>query len=136
MLLSLNGHLSGAVNAVRFSSDGNYCMTAGDDRMVMLWNPHREDPSKIGKDAFIIEYTLDIYIDSQTCTQFKRFQNTPVGSGLHIKSYSGVHGYSVFDVAIAKDNSKFASAGGDKSAFFWDISTGFDRILYSLLQSS
>ena len=92
-LRNLNGHLTGAVNSVRFSGDGNYCMTAGDDRMIMLWNPHKDDPSK-------------------------------VGSALHIKSYSGVHGYSVLDVAIASDNAKFASAGGDKSAFFWDISTG------------
>jgi WD40 repeat protein len=68
MLLSLNGHLSGAVNAVRFSSDGNYCMTAGDDRMVMLWNPHREDPSKIGKHASIIEYVLDMYIHTYSYT--------------------------------------------------------------------
>lgn len=93
MLRTLNGHTSGAVNAVRFSSDGNYCMTAGDDRTIMLWNPHKDDPSKIK-------------------------------SALHIKTYSGVHGYSVLDVAIASDNAKFASAGGDKSAFFWDISTG------------
>ena len=93
MLRSLNGHVSGAVNSVRFSSDGNYCMTAGDDRVIMLWNPHKDDPSDIG-------------------------------SALHIKSYSGVHGYSVLDVALANDNSKFASAGGDKSAFFWDVSTG------------
>lgn len=92
-LRNLNGHLTGAVNSVRFSGDGNYCMTAGDDRMIMLWNPHKEDPSKIG-------------------------------NALHIKSYSGVHGYSVLDVAIASDNAKFASAGGDKSAFFWDVSTG------------
>jgi WD40 repeat protein len=62
----------------------------------------------------------------------KYYQNAPIGSALHIKSYSGVHGYSVLDVAIAKDNSKFASAGGDKSAFFWDISTGFDQISYFL----
>ena len=93
VIRDLYGHLSGAVNSVKFSGDGNYCMTAGDDRMIMLWNPHKEDPSN-------------------------------VGNALHIKTYSGVHGYSVLDVALSKDNAKFASAGGDKSAFFWDISTG------------
>ena len=93
MLRTLDNHLSGAVNSVRFSGDGKYCMTAGDDRTIMLWNPHKNDPSK-------------------------------PDSALHIKTYSGVHGYSVLDVAIASDNAKFASAGGDKSAFYWDIATG------------
>ena len=36
----------GSVNAVRFTHDGNYCMTASDDRTVKLWNPHKDDPSK------------------------------------------------------------------------------------------
>ena len=93
MLRTLDNHLSGAVNSVRFSADGKYCMTGGDDRMIMLWNPHKNDPSN-------------------------------PGSALHIKTYSGVHGYSVLDVAIASDNAKFVSAGGDKSAFHWDIATG------------
>ena len=39
--------LGSAVNAVRFTTDGNYCMTASDDRSVKLWNPHKDDPSKM-----------------------------------------------------------------------------------------
>ena len=38
--------LIGSVNAVRFTHDGNYCMTASEDRTVKLWNPHKDDPSK------------------------------------------------------------------------------------------
>ena len=31
----------GAVRAVRYSVDGNYCMTAGQDKTVKLWNPNK-----------------------------------------------------------------------------------------------
>ncbi|GFV62148.1 WD repeat domain-containing protein 83 [Trichonephila clavipes] len=32
----------GAVRAVRFNVDGNYCMTAGADKSVKLWNPYKQ----------------------------------------------------------------------------------------------
>jgi mitogen-activated protein kinase organizer 1 len=44
--------------------------------------------------------------------------------GLHIKSYSGPHNYEVTDIAIHKSNNQFASVGGDKLAFYWDVTTG------------
>ena len=84
---SLSGHAPGSVNAVKFSSDGNYCMTAADDRQVMLWNPHIDKPGN-------------------------------AELGLHIKSYSGVHGYQILDLAITTDNAKFASVGGMKIRYF------------------
>lgn len=31
----------GAVRAVRFNVDGNYCMTCGSDKSLKLWNPHQ-----------------------------------------------------------------------------------------------
>lgn len=37
----LTGH-QGPVRAVRFNADGNYCVTCGSDKLVKLWNPHRE----------------------------------------------------------------------------------------------
>ena len=36
---SLSGH-EGAVLAVRFNRDGNYCLSCGKDRTLRLWNPH------------------------------------------------------------------------------------------------
>lgn len=42
------GHLSkeiackqGAVRAVRFNVEGEYCLTCGSDKSVKLWNPYR-----------------------------------------------------------------------------------------------
>lgn len=61
----LVGHVGG-INTVRFTNDGNYCLSGSDDRTLRLWNPHKEDPSQ-------------------------------PGTALLIKSYSGVHGYSILD---------------------------------------
>lgn len=36
----LEGH-QGAVRAVRFNYDGNYCLTCGSDKLLKLWNPHK-----------------------------------------------------------------------------------------------
>ena len=40
----LVGH-DGPVSRVRFTADGNYCLTAGSDRTIRLWNPSRLDPA-------------------------------------------------------------------------------------------
>ena len=70
LLRECKGH-SGAVNAVRFTKDGNYVMSCSDDRTVRLWNPHKADPSK------------------------------SEGEALLIKKYDGVHGYQILDCAIS-----------------------------------
>jgi mitogen-activated protein kinase organizer 1 len=75
LVRELVGHRA-AVNAVRYSRDGNYCLSCSDDKTVRLWNPHKEDP-----------------------------RATP-GSALQISAYEGVHGYGILDVAVASDNGK------------------------------
>lgn len=42
-------------------------------------------------------------------------------SGL-VQAYSA-HGYEVLDLAVTDDNARFASVGGDKQVFLWDVST-------------
>jgi mitogen-activated protein kinase organizer 1 len=86
----LSGH-KGAVNAVAFNSDGGYCLTGGEDRRVLLWNPWRE----LADGA----------------------------SHLPIKAYT-VHNQRVLDVCIAQDNASFASCGGDRTVFVWDVTSG------------
>ncbi|KAL8711419.1 MAG: hypothetical protein Q9220_004077 [cf. Caloplaca sp. 1 TL-2023] len=43
------------------------------------------------------------------------------GSGL-VQTYSA-HGYEVLDLSVTKDNARFASVGGDKQVFLWDVAT-------------
>lgn len=92
-LRTIDDHV-GSINVVKFTFDGNYCITGSDDRTLKLWNPHKRDPSK-----------------SET-------------TSLLIKSYEGAHGYSVLDVSIAKDKTRFASCGEDKTCFIWDVASG------------
>lgn len=34
------------------------------------------------------------------------------------------HGYSVLDIAVTADNARFASVGGDRQVFLWDVEQG------------
>ncbi|KAI4274177.1 MAG: hypothetical protein L6R38_006171 [Xanthoria sp. 2 TBL-2021] len=44
-----------------------------------------------------------------------------IGSGL-VQTYSA-HGYEVLDISVTEDNARFASVGGDKQVFLWDVAT-------------
>lgn len=39
-----------------------------------------------------------------------------------IQTYSA-HGYEVLELSVSEDNSRFASVGGDKTVFLWDVAT-------------
>ena len=95
------------VNVVRLTHDGNYCLTAGEDRSIRLYNPHKSDY------CFIDKATA-----SGTTSERK------VEKALFIKTYSGAHGYPILDVVVSQDKSKFASAGDDRSFFLWDVTSG------------
>ncbi|EEB93276.1 hypothetical protein MPER_08092, partial [Moniliophthora perniciosa FA553] len=43
--------------------------------------------------------------------------------GTEIKAFAA-HGYEVLSITVAHDNAKFASSGGDRSSFVWDVATG------------
>lgn len=46
--------------------------------------------------------------------------NTNKPSSGPIQKYAS-HGYPVLDIAVTQDNKQFASAGGDRSVFLWDV---------------
>lgn len=97
---SLIGHNDySSINAIKFTPDGSYCMTASDDRTIKLWNPHVDDPSKL------------------------QYGN----NALLIKTYAGIHGYGILDVSITKNNERFASCGVDKTCYLWDVAN--DRVI-------
>jgi len=90
---TLPGH-KGSVNVAIFNADGNYCLSAGDDRRILLWNPRRETDADVP-----------------------------------IKAYTG-HNERVLGLCVADDNASFASCGGDRSVFVWDVPSG--RVLRRL----
>lgn len=69
------------IYCVKFSNDGDYCLSGSQDRTIKLWNPFKE---------------------------------------LLIRTYDKIHSNDVLDIAIAKDNTKFASVGLDKQVFLTD----------------
>jgi mitogen-activated protein kinase organizer 1 len=102
----LAGH-TGPVNAVRWTKDGNYCLSASDDRTVKLWNPHKICPPSSSAVAAAA--------DTKTAA---------VGQAPQIKSYGGAHGYAIQDVAVFHDNTRFVSGGKDRTLFVWDVTSG------------
>ncbi|KAK2814094.1 hypothetical protein FQN50_000498 [Emmonsiellopsis sp. PD_5] len=91
---------NGPVNAVCFSSSpGTYLLTGSSDRSVHLC---RALPST---------------------TSTSSTSSTPITTTTPIQKYAK-HGYSVLDLAVTSDNARFASVGGDKQVFLWDVETG------------
>lgn len=88
-------HNKGPVNTVTFSSSpGTYVLSGGTDRAIHLT---RAIPSS--ESSLVVETTRPI------------------------QKYEA-HGYSILDVAVSSDNSKFASVGGDRLVFLWDVEQG------------
>jgi mitogen-activated protein kinase organizer 1 len=87
--------LPGPVNAVTFSSSGGtYVLTGSTDRAIHL---SRAIPSSNSTTAV------------ETTTPIQKYE---------------AHGYSVLDIAVAADNARFASVGGDRQVFLWDVEQG------------
>jgi mitogen-activated protein kinase organizer 1 len=91
--------LLGPVHALAYSSSpSTYILTGSADRSIRLYNPSRPAPPPITNP-----------LEPPKATQL-------------IQTYSA-HGYEVLDISVTGDNAKFASVGGDRSVFFWDVST-------------
>lgn len=92
----------GAIRAVRYNVDGNYCLTCGSDRKIKLFNP------KTGARQFSFHISI-VYIH--------------IYVGLMIKMYAG-HGDEVNDVVGSCESSFILSGSSDKSIIYWDVATG------------
>ncbi|KAI6359702.1 hypothetical protein MCOR25_006969 [Pyricularia grisea] len=86
---------NGPIHAVAYSaSPGTYILTGSADRSIRLYNPQ---PTTSAADGSLPEGRL-------------------------IQTYSA-HGYEVLSLAVAGDNARFASSGGDRTVFLWDVAT-------------
>ncbi len=86
-------------------------MTGGQDKSVVLWNPHRSAAPGAAPPGGAAGTPGD---------------PTPTApSALLVQRFAGQHGGEVVDIAISADGGRFASAGGgDKCAVVWDTGTG------------
>ena len=126
----LRGH-RGAILCVRYTSDGSYCMSAGSDRSVKLWNPER-DAEKTGGlliqtyDGHAQEATgVAIAKDSATfvsCGADKLAILWDVATGQKLRKFLG-HNARVNSVAL--EQSILATAGYDNVVKLWDLRGGY-----------
>jgi mitogen-activated protein kinase organizer 1 len=96
----LNAH-KGSVNVARYSKgSAKYILTGGQDRTIRLWNANLGTEIK----AFVAHGYEVLSI-----TVYGHFISS---------SLSGSH-----RTKRSNDNAKFASSGGDRSVFLWDVAT-------------
>ena len=81
-------------------------MSGSSDRSIRLYNPAPSAPLH-PPTAFVTKRSAP---------------PAPVPEGRLIQTYAA-HGYAVLSLAVAADNARFASAGGDRTVFLWDVAT-------------
>ncbi|KAI0194092.1 WD domain-containing protein [Xylaria flabelliformis] len=108
---------SGPVHALAYSaSPGTYVLAGSSDRSIRLYNPQPGTTD---------QHHHHHYPPASSHLAAKK--GTGSGSlvlpeGRLIQTYSA-HGYEVLSLTVSADNARFASAGGDRSVFLWDVAT-------------
>lgn len=82
------------------ASPGAYILTGSSDRTIRLYNP----------------------FPSTSIPSIHSTRQPVIPEGRLIQTYQA-HGYEVLSLNVARDNERFVSAGGDRSAFLWDVAS-------------
>ncbi|KAL5022334.1 hypothetical protein ScPMuIL_001489 [Solemya velum] len=112
----------GAVRAVRFNADGNYCLTCGSDKSVKLWNPSRQLLLKTygghGYEVLDAQASSD---NSQICSggMDKLVVLFDVASGNSLRKYRG-HAGTVNCVKFNEESTVVLSGSIDCTIKAWD----------------
>ena len=109
----LVGH-DGPTLIVRFTADGNYCVSGGHDRTVRLWNPFRLDPGYLSKSGTAL-------------SKFEKAHKTDLEKlppALPIQTYSGGYTHPISAVLATESNSaQLLLAASDKTLVVTDLLT-------------
>lgn len=92
---------------------GTYILTGSADRSIRLYNPQ---PSNNHNTTSISSNNIT------TSKKAAATATTAIPEGRLIQTYAA-HGYEVLSLCISSSNAKFASCGGDRLVFLWDVST-------------
>ncbi|KER20849.1 hypothetical protein T265_10694 [Opisthorchis viverrini] len=106
-----------AVRAARFNSDGQYCVTAGGDKTIKLWNPY--------KDRLLKTYTGHggEVSDAQLPVSFRTSNVCKVRKTV-VYIVSPNPNLTTFPEQANSDNSQLGSGGADCLVVLWDVGTG------------
>ncbi|KAM0324085.1 hypothetical protein ACHAQA_008275 [Verticillium albo-atrum] len=105
---------NGPIHSLAYSaSPGTYILTGSADRTIRLYNPF---PSQ--------SQTLHASSSSSITSKLGSGSGpgTTLPEGRLIQTYAA-HGYEVLSLAVAADNQRFVSGGGDRAVFLWDVAT-------------
>jgi mitogen-activated protein kinase organizer 1 len=111
----LVGH-EGPICAIKFSHDGKYCISAGHDRTVRLWNPTRIDPA--------FSHKCNIYGESLSVSSANANENSieSIPHALPIQSYRDGHTHPISSIDI-DDTSTTLISSSSKSLVVTDVIT-------------
>ncbi|CAN8095745.1 unnamed protein product [Discula destructiva] len=94
---------NGPIHALAYSaSPGTYILTGSADRAIRLYNPSSSS--------------------SSSSSSGPSSRDAAPTEGRLIQTYAA-HSKEVLSLAVASDNARFASAGGDRTVFLWDVAT-------------
>jgi len=117
----LKGH-QGSVPVVRFSKDGNYCLSGGNDRTIKLWNPIKGSLIKNynghGWEVLDLATSVDNSMIA-SCGGDRMIFVWDVSSGKVIRKYRG-HMSRVNCISYNDDNSIIITGSYDKTVKIWD----------------
>lgn len=118
---SLTGH-DGPVLAVRFNKAGTYCLSAGRDRTIKLWNPHRGVNIKTytghGYDVRDVAVSADNSRFASVGGDRQLFL-WDVSTGRIIRKFGG-HDGVINSVAYSPNNEVLVTGGYDQAVKVWD----------------
>eukprot|EP00794_Sanderia_malayensis_P016042 gene16042-17664_t len=119
----LSGQHEGPTRAVRFNSDGNYCMTCGSDKTLKLWNPHTSTLLKtyIGHGLEVLDAISSTLSDRlASCGADKAVILWDVATGKAIRRFRG-HSSKINCVKANKDDFTVLVSGSyDTTVRCWD----------------
>jgi mitogen-activated protein kinase organizer 1 len=107
-LTRLLGHEAGPIRAVQFSHDGKYCLSAGHDRTVRLFNPLRIDPAYASNAAPATRNANANVPQTETETGGKDMTDIP--PALPIQTYTDGHTHPISAIAMDASSTTLLSA--------------------------
>lgn len=117
----LRGHADGPIHIIRFTSDGNYCITGGNDRTVRLWNPTRVDPAyrpPMSTKLSSQEYYARQYGGGESVQQEQQY----LPSALPMQTYSEGHVHPVHAITT-NSSSTILLSSSDKTLIATNLVT-------------